>query len=422
MALHFITGKPGSGKSFEAVKRLVQMLGDWCRFESKKGKPFARICFTNLPINKDGVDEYFSDRNFSLSLNDFGFERTPSDYIQLFEASGKWWEDIPAGALVILDEAHESLGREETIDTDFRNYLAQHRHCQHDLIMITQDLDNVNVQTKGIAESIEDVQNFKTGLLPYINIPLRDVLTVLRSWGIHRQFYTLSKGRLVGKNIKWGGAQTHSITPDLFTVYNSHSAGVFDNKETGLSSDEPDLELSRIGSLLWFARRHAWRFLLIVGIVAGGIFGAIYGVKTAPVFLSSLVSSSMSISSPDGKKHKVGEPKEPPVFVSDGKLLPLDKAAGSHSKTEAMALLLEQQGQLLKAQDEQIEELKKEVEKLKEGFMVAAIYSGGIVLKNNLRVQVGDDLNYNGQDEKLEAVNPATGTILFSSGRKAFLR
>ena len=124
MALHFLTGKPGSGKTYDAVRRLALLIEDWCIYEKKNGKPFARALYTNLPLNKDGIDDYFAGR----------FDFLPSKYVNFIDLDVfHWWENLPKNSLIIINKIHKHFKNKKDKKqlTDFRNYLAKHRHEHH---------------------------------------------------------------------------------------------------------------------------------------------------------------------------------------------------------------------------------------------------------------------------------------------------
>ena len=196
MTIKIIYGKPGSGKSYHAVKTLAGILCDWARVEKENGEPYAQRLFTNLSFNRDAVKAYVDknagvdfdvDRYLNILDDDFftpPVAKRDENGQFVYDKQGEqqfdfWWDKFPDDALIVIDEIHKLLGSEfayvkavqET--AALRNYMAQHRHKRHDWILITQDKDQIARPVLRMSEEAIHVFNLKTSTLPFpISIPM----------------------------------------------------------------------------------------------------------------------------------------------------------------------------------------------------------------------------------------------------------
>ena len=425
MSLKVVTGKPGAGKTYHVVSQLVLEVRDWLEHHKREG-PFARVLYTNLPLNLDAWEAHYEGQGkYGFDAAVYGHYIRPLDLalpggdVQDGEKvrAREWFDVIPDGALIVIDEVHEHLGAELDYGarlTAFRNYVATHRHRGHDLLLITQHIENVSLEILRIAEEIIDVQNLKAGRIPVLGIPLADIDVVRRAWGSEVQVYRASMGRVVGRAIKWGeDCQTHFITPELFALYNSHNKG---DGSVG-KGDRPTVRLGRVESLWWFGRRHAPRLLVqacLVGVVLCVMFAV---VVKAPGLLQKLVrvgggqGSAMKVipRAEDGavegpRQHTVLKPAvAPPVGASP---------AGERVRPD-----LDVAADRIKMLEAEVARLTEIVANCQRGSRAAAVYSGGVLLADGSAVRIGDQVDP-GTGERVELldVDPATGRVTWSTG------
>lgn len=144
MAVHAYVGKPGSGKSYGAVERVVIP-------SLKQGRHIV----TNIPLNIDAL------------LSDFGgsIEILPDD----------WWErpDLSEftknGCVLILDELWRRWPAGQTVSkanvTD-KALLAEHRHMVDDkgnsmrIVLVTQDLSQLASWARTLVETTFVVKKY----------------------------------------------------------------------------------------------------------------------------------------------------------------------------------------------------------------------------------------------------------------------
>lgn len=115
------TGTPGSGKSFHAVRRIMQAL--------KKG----RHVISNILLNV----------NSDLLIH--------IDYIDIFSLL----DICNCSPLIVLDECQSVLGSREWHSSDrsiWLRFFMLHRHADIDILLITQDLGMIDKQIRSLIE------------------------------------------------------------------------------------------------------------------------------------------------------------------------------------------------------------------------------------------------------------------------------
>ncbi len=169
MSIHFVSGKPGGGKSLYAMKLLVNEL-----VLSK------RVVITNLPVNLGELNAFLQEKYPTASIN--LFER-----LQLLDdatETGRFWlyrgpgRTIPEKAdtqgmpdydgaglvppvLYIIDEMHTFFNSREWMKTGKGAlfYASRHRHLGDDLVCVTQQIGNVDKQFRGLAQDFTYLRN-----------------------------------------------------------------------------------------------------------------------------------------------------------------------------------------------------------------------------------------------------------------------
>ncbi|MCL2622889.1 MAG: zonular occludens toxin domain-containing protein, partial [Planctomycetaceae bacterium] len=297
MSLQIVAGKPGSGKSYHTVTMLLQHLEDWALFERKEGKAFDRVLYTNLPLQNIPINDLISSR--------VGDDVDVSHYIQpidedvrkgFIKNAGKFpLAVLPQNAFIVIDEVQKMFGAEmdtdkknKQFDIEFRNYISQHRHYGHDLIFITQHTDNISKAILAMAEKLYSVENMKHHGLPFpFNIPFADLDVVKEAFGFKQQFYRVSVGKYQSRRVKFDGETTsHLMMPEIFVCYQSHTL-------SDVTSDRPSLNLSKVGALLWLAKKHGWHLTIKLLIAVFGIYWAIHIIGQFPAILTKALNASM---------------------------------------------------------------------------------------------------------------------------------
>lgn len=132
-------GVPGSGKTYEAVKKIV--------FNLKK----RRHVYTNI----DGMDVDIQQEFMKnlVGMDDYEFDKyfhfLSRDDVQQF------WTIARHGSLIVLDEIHKTFNCRDwqsKKNNAFADWASTHRHYGYDLILITQDMDKVEKQVRSLLE------------------------------------------------------------------------------------------------------------------------------------------------------------------------------------------------------------------------------------------------------------------------------
>ncbi|MGF1868450.1 zonular occludens toxin domain-containing protein [Photobacterium indicum] len=129
--INLIIGRPGGGKSYEAVK-----------FHILPAIKAGRKIITNLPLNLDTFIQVFgADVSKLITIvkteyDDFGNLNRPFSKVEDYQ--DEWRSDDGAIApLVVVDEAHMVIPTTGT-DVKLLEFLSMHRHYGYDIIYISQ--------------------------------------------------------------------------------------------------------------------------------------------------------------------------------------------------------------------------------------------------------------------------------------------
>lgn len=159
MIIGFV-GTPGSGKTYEAVKKIIDNL------KSTHRRPDGRFVVTNIEgMDDPACQQYIKDQ---LDLTDSEFEArfrflTPDESRNFFgtellhsEQFGSVERKIcPSGCLIVLDEIHKlfnSRDWQSETNRKFSDWASTHRHEGYDLVMVTQDIEKVDKQCRSLIE------------------------------------------------------------------------------------------------------------------------------------------------------------------------------------------------------------------------------------------------------------------------------
>lgn len=390
MTLRAIQGKPGSGKTCYLVFLLMKLLADWARYKHEHDEPYPRVLYINVPLNIEAMNEYFK--------KELGFDVDVSEYIVLLDDSffrnengdyREWWEDFPEGAFIVIDEVHHylpaSIKRKKggvDYSDKFTNYVSMHRHRQHDIILLSQHIDNVSVEVKKQIDTVYEVLNVKNrtvGIFPF-TVQMADVDVVREAWGFPVQMAHIKKGICEARKVIYDkNYDVFILAPALFALYRSHT-------KSGESLDRPSLKLGKIGSLIWFARRYCFKFVFSICLLVVAVMTARSMFTTLPAALVEGLSGGMDA----GVTTDVKTPQNTEFSVSTKPIVPVTgkKPHGDPPAAPAAAI-----------SDDVI-----------SGFVI----NGIITPKGVLRV--GDKMVFGGIEEKIKRINFMDSRIDFESG------
>lgn len=402
MPITLIIGKPGSGKSYFAVRKLSEMVLDWADFEQREGKPFERVLYTNLKLNVDAFQDFLKNHG----KKDFDFEKyykyVDTDFFYM-DSGGKrvpyhWWEDVPTGALLVIDEVHQYMPQDGTGSKDymrdFVEYCSTHRHRQHDLILITQHTDNINRSILNMAGDVYHILNVKDRVIPFLKIPFADLDVIKEAWGVYQQMANVLYGNYVGRRMRIQSSTNIVLSPEIFALYETHAMG---SASSG-SPDRPSLKLGRVGSIWWFIKRHWFHLCFKAGMVYGAFWGIQWLFSEMPDAFTKAMVKQVNINSlkEEKKTEKSVTPSVPPLLSSQGRSspVPIEK------------------------------DVDVEKEKEKDFYNSTGIYIYGtdfIVTKKDGRVLIGEQFNWKGKNVVLDSVDYKNKKLFFSDVSRAVI-
>ncbi len=138
-----LSGRPGAGKSYEAVKfHILPSLAE------------GRKVVTNIPINHQHVFEVYGKEacdsliHVKTEFGAYGTKRPFSEPDDFKKHDYKSLEGV--GTLFVIDEAHLSMG--VRADAALLEYLSMHRHYGHDIILVTQSHRKLHRDVRDMIE------------------------------------------------------------------------------------------------------------------------------------------------------------------------------------------------------------------------------------------------------------------------------
>ncbi len=138
------TGTPGSGKSYEAVKKILDNLR------------LGRVVYTNIdgifePECLEMIKTYcgLSDLALTRLLRPIASPRDDEDPIENF------WMHVEPGSLIVLDEIHKWFSNRDwqaEKNKQFGYWASTHRHNGFDVVLITQNIERVDAAVRSLLE------------------------------------------------------------------------------------------------------------------------------------------------------------------------------------------------------------------------------------------------------------------------------
>lgn len=186
-----ITGTPGSGKSYEAVAHhILPALNS------------GRKVITNLPFRLD----YYMKINPSFDKNLFECKLPTPENLRPFskpeDFADEWKNKEGVGPLYLIDEAHMCYPRGDK-DKPIFEYFTMHRHTGADIVLVTQQLNQLRREISGLIE------------LSYV-LKKNTVLGSSKSY--RKQIRDGTKGSIISTSVP-------SYNPMIFKLYQSYTLG-----------------------------------------------------------------------------------------------------------------------------------------------------------------------------------------------------
>lgn len=183
MAIHFISGKPGGGKTLYSVKLIIEELA------------FGTRCvITNVALNLGAMNEYLQKTYPSKTIDLFArvklledeqawqfFRYRPNGLI-LPEHTKDMWEKgqtpdysgvTDSGVLYVIDEVHIGFNARKWMNTgqSVIYYLSQHRKLGDTVLCITQAIGNVDKQFRSVTQDFTYLRNVAKERMGLFNLP-----------------------------------------------------------------------------------------------------------------------------------------------------------------------------------------------------------------------------------------------------------
>jgi zona occludens toxin len=146
--ISLIQGRPGSGKTYEAVKyHILQAL------------KLGRRVVTNIPVSKSHVVKVFDDERAELltvvdNFDTSDYQATSINYH--FSNPEHYQYDVDAdgvGVLFVVDECHFALPKSGT-NAAVKRFYTMHRHEGHDIVLVTQQVSQVDRDILRLCEFV----------------------------------------------------------------------------------------------------------------------------------------------------------------------------------------------------------------------------------------------------------------------------
>jgi zona occludens toxin (predicted ATPase) len=138
MIIGFV-GTPGSGKTYEAVKKLLDNLR------------LGRRIYTNI----DGLESQECQEMIKTYCGLSDFDLSERLHLLGKEQSQEFWLHVQDGSLIILDEVHKLFSNRDwasATNKDFTEWASTHRHNGFDVVLITQDIEKVDKHARSLIE------------------------------------------------------------------------------------------------------------------------------------------------------------------------------------------------------------------------------------------------------------------------------
>lgn len=132
-------GTPGSGKTYDAVRKLIQNLR------------IGRQVYTNI----DGLDQDEA-KEAIKAVADIGDDQLKFRLHYLRpEQVKEFWRHCPEGSLIIIDEAHKYFNTRDwssATNRECADWASTHRHAGNDVVFITQDIEKIDKHLRTLVE------------------------------------------------------------------------------------------------------------------------------------------------------------------------------------------------------------------------------------------------------------------------------
>lgn len=183
MSIHFISGKPGGGKSLYSVRLIVEEL-----------LAGHRVVITNVPLKLDALHAYVQQQAGDRVVDVIGrvwildddqtkeFWTYRPNGVRISRLSQSRWQagEVPSykavndsGVMYVIDEVHNFFGSRQWAETgrDVLFYLSQHRKLGDTVVCITQAVGNVDKQFRSVTQDFTYIRNLSKERIGAFRLP-----------------------------------------------------------------------------------------------------------------------------------------------------------------------------------------------------------------------------------------------------------
>lgn len=249
MSIEALVGRPGSGKSYEAVANhilralregryvvtnlplnigAIRKLGEFYTYETNEGKQTVNIADLVVLVKPNKRNNNIP---FSV-VEDF------TDYQHLINDKGK-------GVYYVIDECHKAFGNANSLSRDnatiarvtaISEWFAEHRHVGADVMIITQHIQKV---FKPIADNVQSLY----------------MVSKLSNYGLSNK-YRLKLYDGIGADAAMVGEPRYRVyNPAIYPLYDSHTTSSFLGRKV--------VELNDFDRPRWWQNSGIWKLLAL---------------------------------------------------------------------------------------------------------------------------------------------------------------
>ena len=138
MIIGFV-GTPGSGKSYEAVKKVLDNIR------------LGRKIYTNI----EGLDEPSCREAIKSYCNITDYQLGVVLNFLTNEQALEFWDHCEDGSLILIDEVHKLFSNRDWAsekNKQFTEWASTHRHNGFDVVLITQDIEKIDKHARSLIE------------------------------------------------------------------------------------------------------------------------------------------------------------------------------------------------------------------------------------------------------------------------------
>jgi hypothetical protein len=267
-----VTGMPGEGKTCFAVQHIIIE-------ELKNG---TSPIYTNIVFNFDALETFLEKEGYKADLT--RIHKLEEDQIGLF------WEHIPNGCLVVLDEVAEYFNSQawKVIGRDAGTWARQHRKLGHEPYLVVQELSHIFKQFRDLVGEEIKITNLNNHKMLGFRLP--KIFNAKWCW---KDAKTVSRSKM------------YRFDTDVFSVYDTlATSGVLERGEVHKCKEtEKKRKLKPFKRFMGFLGEK-WQIVVPVTILAV--------VMSMAVFLPKILGGSDDLEITETKKITENEEDIPP--------------------------------------------------------------------------------------------------------------